>query len=296
MSGELCTQFDIPLMHEVYQTHPNYEIANLNPKSKRCIIFFSSNGLYSPNSLNTFRREVVEKNRFEWRRNIPASIGKAIFVRDVAKQWYLEGINRSIDSVVKLKDFLQKETEGYQVSCIGSSAGGYAASLLGALLKAEQIFCFSAQFSLESILENPKQRARNPTLVKYENDALVKQYYRIDNILRDSQVPVFYFYPAMAESDKKQSLYVKNLSNVYSFAFKQSVHGRTCYLVNLPSLLNRSVDDMLGLHQELGNKLISPFLFSLKISGLEKTLKYCWYDHPRIVLKKGRKYLIERFS
>ena len=65
---------------------------------KVCYIFFSSHGLYFPNTLEEFEEKVVKQNRFEWE-NIASSkeirkvCGRAIFDRDIYKQYYVSVIN-----------------------------------------------------------------------------------------------------------------------------------------------------------------------------------------------------------
>ena len=55
---------------------------------------------------------IVEKNFFEWYNLRIEKAYKHIFVRDVFKQWYLSGINQSIDSPERLIEFLKNETDG----------------------------------------------------------------------------------------------------------------------------------------------------------------------------------------
>ena len=52
-----------------------------------------------------------------------------IFVRDMWKQWYINGINQKIDSVEKVIEFLRTETENMRVTTVGNSSGGYMATL-----------------------------------------------------------------------------------------------------------------------------------------------------------------------
>lgn len=49
---------------------------------------------------------------------------------------------------------MKRETDGFNVITIGSSAGGYASALFGPKLKAEKVICFNAQFSLDKLVED----------------------------------------------------------------------------------------------------------------------------------------------
>lgn len=274
MYEQIYTQFDIPDMMDVYTHQQNYEIIGSNKNDDRCIIYFSGNGLYYPNNPETFHREIIEKNRFEWKRNILPYVNKVIFLRDVTKQWYLEGINKNINTIEKLALFLKKQTDGLRIICVGNSAGGYAASLFGCLLNASHVFNFSGQFSLFHILETDVGRALNPTLVKYENIPEYRKFYSIVNYIKKSQTPIFYFFPALCGNDIAQSKLVENIHSVYEFRYNVKDHGRTCFEINFLDLFSLSRGKISELHLHYKNSLISPFWFSIKTSGSSRTLVY----------------------
>jgi hypothetical protein len=292
MDKKIRTQFDLNKISEVYRNNPNYKILNLNHGDQRCIIYFSSNGLYYPNQDSIFEREIMKKDRFEWGKNILMSVKKVIFVRDIMKQWYLTGINQEISSIDKLAGFLKKETEGLEIICVGSSAGGYAATLFGTLLKARCVFNFSGQFSLEHILHFPESRYKNQTLVKYENDPYYRQYYSIIDLVKNSDVPIFYFYPAKSQIDVEQSDLIEDLKNVYAFKFNSKRHGATCFVINFIDLFDLDIKEIIEIHSVYRNKLIKQIEFSLKISGFKKTLKYLGFQQPMILFKKLNKSVI----
>lgn len=96
--------------------------------------FFSSNNIYYPNTQDQLE-DTIEKNKFEWEniaksKSILTKYGKMIFVRDMWKQWYINGINQKIDSVEKVIEFLRTETENMRVTTVGNSSGGYMATLV----------------------------------------------------------------------------------------------------------------------------------------------------------------------
>jgi len=69
------TQFDIPEVLNIYNDVNNYEMYVSEDKTKtksksksKCYIFFSSNGLYNPNTSEEFYSKVIEGNRFEWKK------------------------------------------------------------------------------------------------------------------------------------------------------------------------------------------------------------------------------------
>ena len=73
---------------------------------------------------------------------------KKIFVRDLGQAWYhrgVPGIARDVDELaVYLKSAVQ-QADVQRVVTVGTSAGGYAALLLGSLMEVDDVHAFSAQ-------------------------------------------------------------------------------------------------------------------------------------------------------
>ena len=268
------TQFDIPEVSQVYCTHKNYEVIDLNTQSNLCIIYFSSNGLYFPNTSQAFTEIILKNNRYEWKKNILKSAQKVIFVRDIKKQWYFEGINAEFDSIEKLSKLLKLESQGLNVICVGNSAGGYAASLVGSLIGASHVFSFSGQFTLLHQLNGELKKAMNPSLVKFEKNEDYKKYYLLTNLIKGSKIKIFYFYPNKSDKDIMQSKLVRSLPNIYVFAFDSDIHSETCYKVNFVDLFNMNLEALIKLNCLFKDKTINPYDFSVEVSGYIKTFKY----------------------
>jgi hypothetical protein len=265
------SQFKIPEMLECYQNYDNYDILELDQSSNICLIYFAGNAIYQ--STSDFIEKIVINNRFEWKKNILKSARKAIFVRDIKKQWYFDGINSEINSIPKLYKFLSKETEGFRTICIGVSSGGYAATLFGCLLNSCHVFNFSGQFCLLDYLH--KNPAENPVLEKYKNDSSYQQYYSLRPLLEENHnIPIFYFFPAHCEMDLKQHQKVKYLTNIYEFKISSKKHGSTCYLVNFLDLFRLRSEDLINLHSRYSGRTINKFIFSVRVSGLFKTINF----------------------
>lgn len=274
MKHSVFTQFDIPEVIHIYRTQENYKVYHFDLKDDRCIIYFSSHGIYYPNHQKVFREKIIQKNYFEWNYKIIKSVRKIIFVRDVLKTWYLKGINAELNTIEKLLEFLRKETRGLRIICIGSSAGGYAATLFGSLLQAEKVFSFSGQFSLYPYLKNRIKRLENPVLVQFESIAEVNQYFALEKFVQENSTPIFYLFPFRSQIDREQAEYIESFSNIYPFAFSSASHGKTCYPINFLTLFNLPSSRLFDLHNQYRNKTINPFHFSLKVSGVQKTLFY----------------------
>lgn len=245
-------------LNHLYQ-HDNYLETTINSQSDLCYIFFSSNGLYYPDEKWVVEDVIIQSDYYEWF-NISNSeylkkvAGKYIFVRDVRKTWYVTGVNHKINSISKLVEILKKKTveKGYRVRTVGSSAGGYMAALVGALLNAEMVFDFSGQFSLY-IHDNVCNEYY--FLNKYKGGGQSKFYNIVPYI--KGKVPIMYFFPYYSDGDFKQSRLVKDFENVYSFAFNESIHGYTVKGRDFPVLLQLSVDDMEKLYNIYKDKLIN---------------------------------------
>ena len=267
------TQFDIPEMCTAYREQLNYKIINQNQDNQLCIIYFSSNGLYYPNTSEVFQKTILTDNRFEWEKNILPSARKVILLRDITKQWYWNGINTTLNSIEKVADFLHAETTGMEVTCVGSSAGGYAAVLFGYLLGASRVFAFSGQFSLKGSLTN-EQIPLNPTIVKLHSMPEFSNYFELMDSVKQGATPVFYFYPALSEMDIEQADFVKSFENIYPFGFALSIHGETCYPINFLNLFSMPTNSLIALSQHYAQKLIRPICFSMRVSGLLSTIIY----------------------
>lgn len=266
------TQFDIPEMHDVYNGKTNYQILEFNKSSNQCLIYFSSNGLYFPNDPQVFREVIIENDRFEWKKNILTSAGKVILLRDVTKQWYWTGINSTINSIEKLAAFLRHQTRGFEVTCIGSSAGGYASTLFGVLLQAHRVFAFSPQFCLTFILSGSE--AKNPTVARLGTLPEFEEYVDLSTLLKKNSTPIFNFYPGHSAQDIAQADCVKNIASVVSFKFESNAHGSTCYPINFLDLFGMGNDALLSLQKHFGTDLIRPIDFSKKVSGFWATQSY----------------------
>ncbi|MBH8565949.1 hypothetical protein I8748_27920 [Nostoc sp. CENA67] len=293
------TQLDLPEVWEVYDKQNNYEIITCNNEDCQdiCIIYFSSHALYYPNNSETFHKRIIQENRYEWKKNILTTAKKVILVRDILKQWYIRGINSRINSIEKLYEFLKQEAGELSIICVGNSAGGYAAALFGYLLEAKCVFSFSGFFSIEYCLEGEKNRLANPLVVKYENVPDIKKYYSLLDILKNSQLPIFFFYAARAKLDIAQSKLIDNFDNVYAFSFDRSAHGQTCYTVNFLSLFGLEIDKLKNIYLKYQGQVIKPLLFSIHVSGYRITLNFVLSRlHKRINLLLQDKFPIKKLK
>lgn len=262
-------QFDSEIVRSVYINQPSYKIEyNNSCKANICAIYFSSNDIYYPNNEEIFRKRIVEKNFFEWY-NTRINARKHIFVRDIFKQWYLEGINAELDSPEKIFEWLKRETEGYEVVTVGSSAGGYSAVLYGSLLKAQKVIAFNAQFSLKAIADESGEKC-NPLVYKYKNTDRSK-YFELKDKISDS-VNYFYFLSVGCENDMLQAtkLFTPPIppKSFNCLRFKTAHHGIPFLKVALVKVLNMGEKDLKGFSKKKNH----PIWFTIRMVGVRKTI------------------------
>lgn len=113
------------MQEHAYSELGNYKIEHTGEGRECVAVYFTSNALFFPHDAEHFRHSVLEKDYYEWTRQKIRRATKHIFLRDIFKQWYARGINRHINSIDKLTEWLKQETNNYNsLIFIGSSGGG----------------------------------------------------------------------------------------------------------------------------------------------------------------------------
>ncbi|MBN2779202.1 MAG: hypothetical protein JXR36_16340 [Bacteroidales bacterium] len=267
-------QVDSFEVNEVYNTHTNYLIeysysADIKSEynNNYCILYFSSHDIYYPNTSTSFQNQLINKNKFEWYGTRIKKGKKHIFLRDIKKQWYLTGINSEINSIEKLKNFLIKETNGYKIITIGSSAGGFAAVLFGSMLNAEIVFTFNGQFFLADLLSRSSIEI-DPIIFRERNNPKINKYYSLRKYLENYKTNILYFFSNKSSWDNEQFNHISDIGiNVIPFNTKH--HGIPFLKSSLKHVINMPQKELIRLNGITQN----PFLFSLKIEGLSSTMK-----------------------
>lgn len=280
-----------PLVREVYNTD-NYEVIDYG-NSNMCYIFFSSNGLFFPDTIKEFEEKVIKKNRYEWKymassKKLTKISGRHIFVRDIYKQWYIKGINCKINTIDKMIDMLKELTEGYDVVTVGSSAGGYIAALVAANLSAKYCFDFAGQISLwESSKTNPFVKAG-----MYEAD--INRYYDISKIIGESECVYYYFYPQYNDRDVKQFARIQMCSNVKGFSFGEKKHAATMFAENMKYLLCKDFESMNLLYEHYKGKTINKLEFLFRTVSVFKAFVTLLKEVKRFVDRRLGNKRIEK--
>lgn len=263
-----------PLVKEQYQKN-NWVIRDCKKEDAIpvCVIYFSSNGLYYPNTEENYKK-FMESDRFEWMHYHFHKAKREIYVRDIFKQWYVAGINNTINSIDALVEWLKEQIpDDCRVITVGNSSGGYMAALIGSLINADTVFDFSGQFYIGDALDDDETHN-----VLFKNKVTGDKEYpylsAVPAIKNATKTDIFYFYPALCDEDKKQSLLVSQEKNVHSVAFRDDIHGQTMYNFNLEDVFAMDKDKLLKLCDDLDGKCVSRLKFSIKASGLIGTFVY----------------------
>lgn len=241
-------------------------------------IYFTSNNLYYPNTVECFENTIYKKDRYEWTNLKINRASKHIFVRDVYKRWYITGVNAQISSISLLLEKLKKEVAGYsEIVTIGSSAGGYAASLFGSLLNANLVFDFNGQWELNSAIRNNGYRSLESLRKK------CGVYYDIVPLIRNSD-HIFYFVSMKSKWDMEQDEYSHSL-NMNRIYFSTSHHGIPFLKIALPIVLNLKREQL----EKLVYKTYNPIFFTMKLCGIFPTI-ICFFKGLVSKIKRKIKY------
>lgn len=250
-----------------YYEKDNYYIIDHGNNTKKYLIFFSGNGLYFPNTVETFNEKIAKRDRYEWQNVIKGAkklkkFEKIIFVRDLYKTWYVRGINKRVNTLDKLAEMLSELCkDATEIVTVGNSAGGYIASLMGVLLNASAVYNFSGQYDIAyAVKDNPFWKAFS----KVEG----KKYQDLCPLIESSKVSIFYFYPGRCEADLKQYELVKNMKNVYSFALDDENHGLTVLPMNYQYLFAMSSKRLKRSCRRNKGRLINKKVYLVETAGL----------------------------
>lgn len=269
---------------------PEYESGNIrvftNPDNEGdyCYVFCSSNDIWYPNTQQAYEESIINRDRYEWTSFSLTNARKRIYVRDIYKSWYVTGVNKEIDSIDRLVNLIAKESEGLKLVCIGSSSGGYLAVLLGCLLNADHVLCFSAQMELN----NQWAIEKNGLLQNYKSDQKRNRYYDLKPYIEKSNTPIYYFVPIDCTQDRHHYDHISGCQNIRSFCLKSKHHGVVVSKCNLPVLINSSKEELESLYKKLVGKQTSIIMFSIKLVGVRKAFVGVVNDSIRHIKRKLR--------
>lgn len=149
--------------------------------------------------------------------------------------WYQKGISPEIDSVDKLREYLEQKIKinKYKKVCfLGNSMGGYAAILFGTLLNIDTVYAFSPQ----TFIDNENRLLYKDSRWKRELDPLhvAPKHGRVSSAYYDLKKVV-----ARNTSGKSLKTHITIYHGINVLDQVHAMHLRECpsiYLVEYPSI------------------------------------------------------------
>lgn len=268
----------------------NYLIIDNCNESNKCVVFFSSNGLYYPNTRESLITTVLEKDKFEWKniasnKLVESYYARMIFIRDIHKLWYVYGISKQVNTIDKMLSLLKDITNGYEVTLVGNSSGGYLATLVGAILNVEKIISFSGQLNLFPAIYYSSDDSLGEVSRNKENT----KYFDLSQWLKKSNVPLFYFYANMNSDDVDQKKILESMQkdNTFIYAFNSSIHGVLMEGVIYPYILTASIEKLISIRND--SRVYTSISFARKI-------KIPIYDYMGYKIRKFTRRIIKKIS
>lgn len=274
-----------------YQSEDNYEVVNEggNKEANYTYVYFTSHGLYYPTNYSNFKKRVCDENYYEWKhvaenKKLKGKAKKVIFVRDVYKNWCIQGINGTCDSMEKLCKLIANLTRGDHVITVGSSAGGYMAIAVGASIDADAIYALSPQVSLEKYNEYHRIKYFD----RYLFDKNISPWLNLKSLIESYKGDLFYFYPNKCSEDIAQYEEIADLRNthLHIMAVEYEHHGNPIYSLSLIETLSDSIEANRKIFKELEGKNVKRFEYLEKKCGLIKSVSVVVGSKIKHYLKK----------
>lgn len=163
-----------------------------------------------------------------------------ILLRDKFGVWYHHGINHQIRDFPQLIDHLKAETarlKPKKIICIGTSAGGYAAIVVGHHLPADYVHAFGPDTNLDvtlraAIRSTFKDRNRYRRWKLLFSRRAKPDYFDLTELLRNHNCTTKYYihYCARSEWDAERAKRIEHLPGVICIAYPCDTHAVSVFL------------------------------------------------------------------
>jgi hypothetical protein len=218
----MAEQFSLACIQQAYDTLDNYKVLRIRTQG-RAYILFSSHAIYYPNTEESAKDTIFNKDRYEWAKGYPKDAALIVFVRDIWKQWYLKGINKNTSDYSQLISKLNGICEGHPIVCAGVSGGGFAAIRCGVALEAVAIFAFAAQADLRLEINKADGHIKNEIVAKHaitnpNEISLIED-------LAHANTDIYYFYGRQCNEDFSNAAIFRNARNVIVYDYPSELHG-----------------------------------------------------------------------
>lgn len=163
-----------------------------------------------------------------------------ILLRDQFGVWYHHGINKQIRDFPQLIDHLNaqaKRLKPKKIICIGTSAGGYAAMVVGHHLPADYVHAFGPDTNLnvtvaQAIKSTFKDRNRYRRWKLLFSRRAVSEYFDLTHLLRNHNRITRYYvhYCTHSQWDAERAKSIENLPGVTCIAYPCDTHAVSVFL------------------------------------------------------------------
>lgn len=256
----------------------NFKVLNISD-IRRCIIFCSSNGLWDY-SEESFVRDIMEHDKYEWdniakHRVIEDRFGRIVFLRDVRLNFYVDGINSSVNSIDELINMIRPLTKDYELTTVGCSSGGYLAMILGMSLNAKKVFSFGGQIDLTvwGGAGNKLHFSDFTALYSRRNKSSYAKWFSLQNIVQQSKTKVYHFYGGKCQADIIQASIMNSHNNIFRFPINSNEHGTVVWGFCIPYLITANEEKLIAFSERNKGKLIENIVIAFTFAGLGVTIK-----------------------
>ena len=263
---------------QFYDTKKNFKVED-NPRAEDpdlAVIYFSSLGIYTDENY----MKALTSDYYEFHRNPIRRAGRHIYVRDVCRAFYLNGINSNCNNLDKLLNLLKDYTKNYRIVTIGVSAGGYMAMLAGAILRAEYTISESGMITLDyyrSYLD------KLPAWIKEKMSDKLK-YWDITPYLNKIRQPVFQIGAALSVEDSINFQKMAVFPQINILKIDTTVHAHALDAPALGALINLPFSKLKNFFEKYHGKAPTKLKITFELLSLKELL--CFYS------KKIRRNLI----
>lgn len=152
-----------------------------------------------------------------------------IFIRDLEQAWYhkgMKGISDSIETTAKYLKSIIKSHNYKKVVCLGNSMGGYAAIVIGHLIKADTVLAFAPQ----TFLDTKNRQKYGDNRWKEQISALPKEidkkYLDLSKLLISSndKTKINIYYSLDERIDVEHVDKIKKFKNINLYPYKDGGH------------------------------------------------------------------------
>lgn len=169
------------------------------------------------------------------------------YIRDLNRSWYhagLAGITQDMEGTVDYLKGIVQESETDRLVVFGSSMGGYAALLFGALLNAEATHSFSPHTVLTD-----KRNVRNREELKSVHEKYSTRYFDLNDFLSPTEASgdIHIYYDRTNRKDRKHISHLDDDLNLRLYPFPGGGHNLVKYLKaagELKKIVEASLDDV----------------------------------------------------